>query len=242
MTVSDDDVSGISSDQKEQSSQTEAPSRFFENIFVFKFAQKNIILRRAPETTFLVSKCGSWVLNDKYPHIIKHYGRTSLYTYLSIERCKIHRLVATTWVHNPSPTFFTWVDHIDGDTQNNDASNLRWISPSLNGLNRRRKYFKKKVTKNGGVYFVSSLKVKGKEHRKTSNTKAQAILTTKKMIHDQFKSAYDACLALDDIYRRERPSYKLLWTDPPLASAEGVNETCIGVRFTTEGRSAHYAI
>ena len=149
--------------------------------------------------------------------------------------------MATAWVHNPSPTYFTWVDHIDNNTQNNHASNLRWISPTLNGLNRRRKYFKKRVTNKGGVYFVSSLKVAGKEMRKTSSTKTEAILTTKKMIRDQFKKIYDD-LALDDICRCDRAPYMLLWTDGGLAAPEGVAETCLGVRFTAEGRAPHYAI
>ena len=178
--ICDDNVNGdktsvsecISSDSEicalDVSSDTkEAPSRFFDNIYVFTFAHFDIILRRAPQTTFLVSKCGCWVLNDKYPHIIKHYGKTSVYTYLSIERCKIHRLVANAWVYNPSPTYFTWVDHIDKKTQNNHANNLRWISPSLNGLNRKRKYFKKMVTSKGAVYFASILKAGGKEKRIT---------------------------------------------------------------------------
>ena len=225
-----------------QNTQTEAPSRFFKDIFVFTFAHFDIILRRAPETTFLVSKCGSWVLNDKYPHIMKHYGNTTLYTYLSIERCKIHRLVATAWVHNPSPTYFTWVDHIDKDTQNNHASNLRWISPSLNGLNRRRKFFKKMITTKGAVYFVSSMKIAGKETRKTSSTKKEAILTTKKMIRDQFKKAYDEYLALDDICRHTRAPHMLLWTDERVENTEGLVETGLGVRFHPEGRSAHFAI
>ncbi len=44
----------------------------------------------------------------------------------------VHRLVALNFVPNPNPSNFTVVDHIDGDTQNNHWTNLRWVTPSEN--------------------------------------------------------------------------------------------------------------
>ena len=46
----------------------------------------------------------------------------------------IHRLVAEAFL--PSPTDDCVVDHIDRNRMNNHASNLRWVSRSVNGINR----------------------------------------------------------------------------------------------------------
>ena len=48
----------------------------------------------------------------------------------------VHRLVAKTFVHNPRPDIFSVVDHINGDTQDNRAENLRWFTHQLNALNK----------------------------------------------------------------------------------------------------------
>ena len=47
--------------------------------------------------------------------------------------CAIHRLVAEQFVANPND--FRYIDHIDRNTQNNKASNLRWVTASQNMLN-----------------------------------------------------------------------------------------------------------
>ena len=47
----------------------------------------------------------------------------------------VHRFVAKTWVLNPRPDIFTVVDHIDRNPQNNDCTNLRWVTQGLNLLN-----------------------------------------------------------------------------------------------------------
>lgn len=39
---------------------------------------------------------------------------------------RVHRIIAETWVPNPEGKKF--VDHIDGNILNNDASNLRWLT------------------------------------------------------------------------------------------------------------------
>lgn len=54
----------------------------------------------------------------------------------------IHRLVAMCFIPNTKGS--PWVNHIDGDTHNNDVSNLEWCSPteneihSINVLGRNR--------------------------------------------------------------------------------------------------------
>jgi hypothetical protein len=44
----------------------------------------------------------------------------------------IHRMVAKVFVGNPDPVNKTWVNHIDGDTYNNNFWNLEWITPKGN--------------------------------------------------------------------------------------------------------------
>lgn len=43
---------------------------------------------------------------------------------------KIHRLIAQTFIPNPSN--LPQVNHLDGDKLNNDVNNLEWTSPSGN--------------------------------------------------------------------------------------------------------------
>ena len=47
-------------------------------------------------------------------------------------RDRVHRFVAEAFVKNDSPGIKTQVDHIDGDKQNNNADNLRWVTSREN--------------------------------------------------------------------------------------------------------------
>lgn len=47
----------------------------------------------------------------------------------------LHRLLAEHFV--PNPNNYILVDHIDGDRTNNKIENLRWVSPSQNGMNTK---------------------------------------------------------------------------------------------------------
>ena len=51
----------------------------------------------------------------------------------------VSRIVATAFCPNPDPETCTTVDHIDADTRNNRASNLRWMSQGDN----TRAYFER---------------------------------------------------------------------------------------------------
>lgn len=44
----------------------------------------------------------------------------------------IHRLVAMLFVPNSNPSLYTYVNHIDENKLNNDASNLEWCTCSIN--------------------------------------------------------------------------------------------------------------
>lgn len=56
-----------------------------------------------------------------------------LYTAQGVKRALIHRLVAEAFI--PNPKGYETVDHIDGDTANNKATNLRWASYHHNNAN-----------------------------------------------------------------------------------------------------------
>ena len=52
---------------------------------------------------------------------------------------KIHKLVALYFVPNPENK--PYIDHIDGNKTNNNASNLRWVTPSENLHNPNNKKY-----------------------------------------------------------------------------------------------------
>ena len=59
----------------------------------------------------------------------------------------VHRMMAFTFCHNPCPDIFKHVDHINGDTECNEAWNLRWVNRVLNRCNSssRNSYLNLKV-------------------------------------------------------------------------------------------------
>ena len=58
------------------------------------------------------------------------YLRVALYNSNGRKEVSIHRLVAIYFI--PNENNLPWVNHIDGDRHNNNASNLEWCTPSEN--------------------------------------------------------------------------------------------------------------
>lgn len=58
----------------------------------------------------------------------KGYERLTLTSNGVQSRKAVHRLVAMAFVENERPTEFNTINHIDGDTTNNNADNLEWCN------------------------------------------------------------------------------------------------------------------
>ena len=68
------------------------------------------------------------------PGINRGYSHISLYNNGKQKTAKIHRLVAEHYIPNPDNK--PQLDHIDQNKQNNNSSNLRWVTPRENCSNR----------------------------------------------------------------------------------------------------------
>ena len=62
----------------------------------------------------------------------KGYDRVCLCQFGEAHHFLVSRLVAQAFCPNPDPEICNTVDHIDGDTSNNRADNLRWMSQKDN--------------------------------------------------------------------------------------------------------------
>ena len=70
--------------------------------------------------------------------IVRQIGNSN--GYLKVELWKngkgkshyVHRLVAESYIHNPNPLLFKFVNHIDENKNNNNPSNLEWVTHEQN--------------------------------------------------------------------------------------------------------------
>ena len=177
-----------------------------------------LTFRRDPRSEFLITECGEWTINAYYPNKTTHISSNKNYRYLRMDGRDIHSMVGRTWVWNPNPVKFRLCDHIDGNTQNNHAANLRWVDHTLNALNkkdRKMAYKCMKQRKNGmSIWWRSRVVVKGKETSSSWSTKEAAERETRQKLNELFLSYYA------DNRRTAYPTpprahYMYYWADKP---------------------------
>ena len=100
-----------------------------------------------------ISNIGN-VRNKKTGLILKHslkngYYRVGLSTNGKSKHFRVHRLIALHFIPNPQNKQL--VDHKDRNPLNNDINNLRWATPSENGMNKS--ILKSNKSTKTGVYF-----------------------------------------------------------------------------------------
>lgn len=77
------------------------------------------------EVIYNGKKHAQWTSQRGYKYI-------TIYNKGSKKSFRVHRLIALKYIPNPNPQEFDMVDHIDGNKQNNDINNLRWVNNSIN--------------------------------------------------------------------------------------------------------------
>ena len=73
----------------------------------------------------------------------------------------VARLVAMAFV--PNPMGYTWVRHIDGNTLNNEASNLEWVAERWSRQGRGEQSYNAKLTKEQVQWCRDMYKPRDKE-------------------------------------------------------------------------------
>ena len=111
----------------------------------------------------------------------RKYLRVSLYNGEICRKVCIHQLVAEHYVYNSNPEIFIEIDHIDRNRLNNHYTNLRWVSKSMNNLNRgllkNNKMKQKNITfrKHGKKPYRFNKMIEGVRQEKTFYTLEEAI-------------------------------------------------------------------
>ena len=165
---------------------------------------------------FYVSRCGTYIFNSDIPYLLKRViPKAYSKPYHNLTPWKsLHQAVAHAWVFNPCPSRYTIVDHINGNTHDNRAENLRFLDQSLNMTNlkygtgisfvKRHKKWMARVTTNGKVFR------KGEYYTK-AEAEFMAALWRDEKFHQKYKENVVQQMELTPDYKR--PSGLLYWRD-----------------------------
>ena len=104
-------------------------------------------------------------LDPEYEIRYREFGKKKKYRQVQLMRAGnlrwlfVHRLMAFSWLGKPKSKLLRIVDHIDGDSFNNNVCNLRWATATGNNINRACKG----CVASNGLYIP---KILGYEHIK----------------------------------------------------------------------------
>ena len=124
------------------------------------------------------------VWSKKTNRFLKGSLNSDEYLHIDLQRTprisrRIHRLVAIHYIPNPENKLE--VDHIDGNKQNNDISNLSWVT-HLENMNAFQPIRKDNTSGIKNVHYDNTRKkwkfkkhMNGKVYKKYCNTKYEAI-------------------------------------------------------------------
>ena len=215
---------------------------------VYTDSSLGIEMRNSVEhPTLYISACGQWLYNKVRKNYLKKYYRNKTYKYLKCCSAKfyLHRLVARAWVFNPCPGVFNTIDHMDHDTQNNHASNLRWVTVQLNSIHRKLKGFEKIVKRNGAVFYRVRSRVGGECTTQYYRTRDAAICGAKETRDNNFARIYkthvDAWTTNNaDSTVHRRASHHFLWTNRRVETPEGFDSSDTRTVGHSEDRRAKF--
>ena len=95
----------------------------------------------------------------------------------------VHRLLGEAFIDNPSN--LPQIDHIDGNRQNNNIDNLRWVTGQQNTFNRvkAKGYYWHKQNKKWMSYITVNKKIRFLGYFITEEEARHAYLTAKEIYH-----------------------------------------------------------
>ena len=109
----------------------------------------------------------------------KKYIEVQLIRTGTIKWYLVHRLMAFSWLGPPNNIRKNLVDHIDGDSFNNNVENLRWVTHTANNINKKCHG----LVKEGKLYIP---KIAGYKHKRFSTPDEELC----KMLRDILVESY----------------------------------------------------
>ena len=130
------------------------------------------------------------VRNNKTGRELKQWFAGAGYKYTRIggagsRKCGVHRIVGELFLPAPTEEGLE-IDHIDRNKENNHASNLRWVSPKENSLNKDLEKNSRKHNKLNELFIskVISLRQKTPTYKVRINNKYMDIYKTFKTLEE----------------------------------------------------------